>query len=442
MCVVESKRSWGNWQSQITRGGVARESREAWRALDGEIQALARRRSQLDHEETRFLRAAEAMRIWRYVGFASMLAYLEDRLGYAPRTALERLRVARALAELPLLEAALQSGTLSYSAVRELSRVARRDTEEAWLQRATGKSLREIEVLVRGRAKGSNPDDDPDPALCTRHVAFEVSPATYALLRQVQKVLADEKGQHVEPDELVATLCRAVLDGQATSDEQDGRARHQVAVTVCGRCMRGWHDAGGQSTELDAVDLEIADCDAQRLGSVDADTPSRAVQDVPPATRRLVMRRDRHRCAVPWCRSARNLDVHHLVARWEGGRHDPSNLCVLCGGCHRALHEGRLTVKGAAPQLVFARAADQPAPAEAVASPPDVAATPVVDLPVPPDPTPVDMQVRSALLELGFRAETARRAVASAIAHVGVDAPIEQLLREALRHCRGATMRS
>lgn len=445
MCVVDSERSrsWSNWQSRIPRSSTAREPREAWRTLDGEIKALARRRAQLDLEETRFLRAAEAMRIWRYVGFASMLAYLEDRLGYAPRTALDRLRVARALADLPQLEAALQRGVLSYSAIRELSRVARRDTEAAWLERATGKSLREVEALVRGRGKGSNPDDDPDPALCMRHVAFDVSPATYALLRQVQKVLAEEKGQHVDADELVATMCRAVLDGHAGDDEAEARARHQVAVTVCGSCLRGWHDAGGQSTELDPVDLEIAECDAQRLGSVDADTPARAVQDVPPATRRLVVRRDRHRCVVSWCRSSRNLDVHHLVARSDGGTHDPSNLCVLCSGCHRALHEGRLITKGSAPHLQFIRPADvpepvQPAPEEA---PLAEGRPPADDLTFGSEPAPSHVQVQGALVELGFRAETVRRALATAIAHVGMDAPLEVLLREALRSCRGATMR-
>jgi hypothetical protein len=49
---------------------------------------------------------------------------LERTLGYAPRTAQDRLRVARSLGSLPRLTDALACGELSFSAVRELTRVA------------------------------------------------------------------------------------------------------------------------------------------------------------------------------------------------------------------------------------------------------------------------------------------------------------------------------
>ncbi|HYJ09274.1 MAG TPA: HNH endonuclease, partial [Polyangiaceae bacterium] len=76
-----------------------------------------------------------------------------------------------------------------------------------------------------------------------------------------------------------------------------------------------------------------------------ANTP-RAAQDVPPAVRRLVMRRDHGRCVVPGCKHATWVDVHHLQARAEGGAHGPENLITLCGAHHRALHKGRLRVEG------------------------------------------------------------------------------------------------
>src|SRR5690606_37631610 len=50
--------------------------------------------------------------VWRKLGFSTALEYLEDVFGYAPRTAMERLRVARELAELPALEAELRSDRL------------------------------------------------------------------------------------------------------------------------------------------------------------------------------------------------------------------------------------------------------------------------------------------------------------------------------------------
>jgi hypothetical protein len=50
------------------------------------------------------------------------------------------MRVARALATPPEISVALASGGLSYSAVRELTRVATAETEAAWLAASDGRS--------------------------------------------------------------------------------------------------------------------------------------------------------------------------------------------------------------------------------------------------------------------------------------------------------------
>src|SRR5690606_4446683 len=104
-----------------------------YREIDRELRRIAKRRAGLDVEEARWLREAEKQRVWRKLGFSTALEYLEDVFGYAPRTAMERLRVARELAELPALEAELRQGALPWSAVRELSRVMTPHTEAAWL---------------------------------------------------------------------------------------------------------------------------------------------------------------------------------------------------------------------------------------------------------------------------------------------------------------------
>ena len=57
-----------------------------------------------------------------------------------------------------------------------------------------------------------------------------------------------------------------------------------------------------------------------------------------------VKERHGHRCCVPWCRSRRPLDVHHVVKRSAGGADDPGNpmagepgnLIPLCRHCHEA----------------------------------------------------------------------------------------------------------
>src|ERR1044071_5684076 len=94
-----------------------------------------------------------------------MFAYLEAELGYGPHTARERLRVAHALRELPVMSERLEAGDLLHSTVPELTRVATYETETEWLEAANGKNLRQVERLVSGHRMGDLPDDEPDPDL-------------------------------------------------------------------------------------------------------------------------------------------------------------------------------------------------------------------------------------------------------------------------------------
>ena len=57
-------------------------------------------------------------------GFASCAHWLNWRTGLAIGPAREKVRVARALADLPRLSAAMRRGAISYSKVRAITRVA------------------------------------------------------------------------------------------------------------------------------------------------------------------------------------------------------------------------------------------------------------------------------------------------------------------------------
>jgi hypothetical protein len=333
-----------------------RGSQPDWQAVDRALRALAARRAELDADEAHWLREAEALQIWRPLGMVSALDYLERVFGYAPRTAQDRLRVARALGSLPQLTAALSSGELPFSAVRELTRVATPATEASWVAAAIGKNVRQIEELVADHRPGDGPEDPPDPKARTHVVRFELSAETFALLRQTRSVLDDEHGQNLSEDQFVAALCHAVLDGAPTA-EPSGRAKFQVAVTVCERCRQGWQEGAGAKIAIGSAAVERAMCDAQHIGSIDGDAPERAYQDIPPSVVRFVWRRDGGRCRIDSCRSARGLELHHIVHRANGGSHDPSNLVLACSACHSAHHTGTLTISGTADHLDVRRPA-------------------------------------------------------------------------------------
>src|ERR1700755_795518 len=329
----------------------------SWQTIDRARRRIASRRAALDAEEARWLREAERCQIWRELGMVSALDYLERVLGYSPRAAQERLRVARALGELPVLTNALAHGQLPYSAVRELTRVATPGTERAWCDATAGKNLRQIEELVADHHPGDRPEDPGDPQARMRVVRFEVSPETFALLRHAHQILDEERGARLSDDEVIAILCHAVLEG-APAGEPTGRAKYQIAMTVCERCQQGWQEGAGAKVAVDASAVERARCDAQEIGSIDGTEPERAYQDVPPSVARLVWRRDGGRCRVPGCRSTRAIEVHHLIHREHGGSHEASTLILLCSACHSAHHRGKLRIRGTADELVVERTSD------------------------------------------------------------------------------------
>ncbi len=64
-----------------------------------------------------------------------------------------------------------------------------------------------------------------------------------------------------------------------------------------------------------------------------------------------ILKRDRFRCQVPGCHCRRNLHVHHIIRRSQGGGNDPENLIVLCSKHHLHILHDLMTLKieGTAP---------------------------------------------------------------------------------------------
>ena len=242
-----------------------------WQSLHQQLRGIAKRRAALDAEEARCLREADAVRLWRRLGYVHMAEYLERELGYGPQVGAERLWVARELGELPHTEAGLADGTLCYSAVRELSRIATADTEAEWLTAARGKNLRQVEAMVSGRKRGDRPGDPTDPKLVSRVVRLELSPEVFSLFRQTQSAMADEHGGRLDDNAFIEALCRRALEGGGTSE----RPAHQIAITVCESCKRGWQNGAGREIEVGPEVIERAACDAELIGSLDAAQPAR-----------------------------------------------------------------------------------------------------------------------------------------------------------------------
>ena len=98
-------------------------------------------------------------------GLASTARWLGHYCGLAHRTAVEHVRVARALAGFPELAAAMSAGRLSYSQVRAISRLAHGGEHRLvgdLIEAAVNGTAAQSETLVRGLRTVEDADSDAD----------------------------------------------------------------------------------------------------------------------------------------------------------------------------------------------------------------------------------------------------------------------------------------
>ncbi|HUS29889.1 MAG TPA: HNH endonuclease [Kofleriaceae bacterium] len=479
----------------MTRDGMVKVEREVvaqHTQVDRALRRIAVAHAALDADEAHWLRIAEQQRVWPKLGYVHAFEYLEEVFGYAPRTAKERLRVARELGDMPQLEDALRCGETSWSVARELTRVATSDTIERWLDEARGRRLRDVEQMVAGRKKGDLPGDPADPARVKHRVVLELDGESFVVWRQMQQSIEIESDRKLDDRDLVLAIGRRILgeaghrrreeslhaggpaagapasgveaaaaeaettaaartlpapgaaaaNGNVDTTVADKKAplrsvvaRYMIQLTTCRDCGRGWQDGAGVRVEVDRSVVDRAQCNAVICDDEKGMRPKRTI---PARIERLVLERAQHRCEVPGCRSSRYLAIHHIVFWSHGGTHELSNLIVLCDGHHRLLHDGLLKITGEAPdKLAFERGGVPLAGREGHAPRKHVAAASVKRAMNAPDLERDDPATlaQAALRQLGFKAPLAARAVDEACAHVGTGVELGVLIREALRHC-------
>ena len=113
-----------------------------------EIATLAARIDAATYELLVLIRKFDEEEGWN-CGFLNCARWLTWRIGLAPSAAREKVRVARALGDLPLMSEAMKRGQLSYSKVRALTRVARPETEKELVELGRAGTAAHIERVVR-----------------------------------------------------------------------------------------------------------------------------------------------------------------------------------------------------------------------------------------------------------------------------------------------------
>ena len=328
---------------------------------------------------------------WGHQGARTCADWLAWRIGLAPGAAREKVRVARTLAKLPAIDAAMASGRLSYAKVRALTRVATAANETRLVEIALAATGAQLERLCRrfrrviddgaipGMEAAVDPSCDPRGVRVRNtdagHVRIEVTldPADAALvLTAIDRVRDDLRAVTASTERVsaemrtrnaVPTVPRAVpgrLDGliaiaertiAASPQTEAADARNRIVPHVVIHLDQAVFGPDGareayldDGTRISAETFRRASCDST-LVAVTAGADGRVLdvgrksRAVPAAIRRALWTRDRG-CRFPMCSNRHFVHAHHVDHWAHGGPTSLDNLVLLCSFHHRLLHEG------------------------------------------------------------------------------------------------------
>jgi 5-methylcytosine-specific restriction endonuclease McrA len=179
---------------------------------------------------------------------------------------------------------------------------------------------------------------------------------------------------------LLAHIARAFLAESSENTRQE--TPYRITIHHDSQSGVSWVEGANRDYHVPASTLERAQCDAEILDLHDeAGCPSceevspkssrkkeenpareklkdperhgpRIRRSIPPTLRRKVRERDQNRCATPGCHHKRFLSLHHINPVRNGGKEQAINLVTVCSRCHAALHKGKLSVEGKAPNAL------------------------------------------------------------------------------------------
>src|SRR6188768_3062916 len=341
--------------------------------LTTEICTLAGNLNAANHRWLRLIAEFDQRKGWSDGATQSCAHWLSWKCGVAMGAAREKVRVAHALETLPKVSEAMACGKLSYSKVREITRVASAATEDYLLMIAEHGTAQHVEKLVRAyrrcqdaeelsreacqqqnRSVSYRYDDDGSLIINCRLPAEAGALVLKALELAVENVPAGTSAEPVpfsarRADALALVAESFVAHGAI---EAPGTDRHQIIVHVAAETLRD-RTAGCCEFEhgpsMAAETARRLACDASLLALIENDkgeplNVGRKSRTVSAPLRRLLNARDKG-CRFPGCANSRYVDAHHIEHWANGGETKPSNLLSLCRFHHRAVHEGGIRIE-------------------------------------------------------------------------------------------------
>jgi hypothetical protein len=294
---------------------------------------------------------------WAEWGCRSCAHWLNWQIGLDFRTGREHVRVAHRLTELPLVAAAFREGTISYSKVRALCRIANPATEADLVMLARNGTASHVERVVRAyRRSVAVSVEQTDAQHARRYVSwFWDDDGSFVLNARlpaevgalVHQAITEAMEKSRAPfDERAADAFTEVIERALAAGPAGRPDRYQVMVHVEPQVLTGeqgeCHLDDGPALATETA-RRIA-CDTAKVTVTENDVGvldiGRRTRTIPASLRRALHVRDGG-CRFPGCTSRRYTDGHHIQHWANGGPTTLNNLILLCRHHHRLVHEGR-----------------------------------------------------------------------------------------------------
>jgi len=337
--------------------------------LDQNIVFLCTRINAATYELLMMIREFDEQGGWVQWGSLDCARWLAWRCDLSLTTAREKVRVAHALKNLPLVCEFFSSGELSYAEVREITRVANRDNEKALVEFA----LRHTAVHVAERCRelrcGSEESIDTAARAWTNRslrirrdrnremmtITVDLPLDTGELFEKALDKARDDEAISDLPDMEDAYWSKRQADafinlvnGYLSSepgDQGQGNDNYTVTIHVDQSALAG--NEGRSAIAIESVRRLCCDSHAVVITEDDRGEPlsiGRKSRIIPKAISRAVRARDNHTCSFPGCTNKRFLDCHHVQHWSKGGETSMDNLLLLCTRHHTLVHEGGFTI--------------------------------------------------------------------------------------------------
>jgi len=336
--------------------------------LDHAIVSCAARINAATYELLVLIRQFDERAGFLQSGLGNCAEWLAWRCDLCMITAKEKLRVAHALKPLPAISAAFSSGELSYTKVRELTRVAHRDNEQDLLDLALRMTATHVAQRCRELRMGDAASIDTaarafaNRSLSVRRdahrgvmvVTVELPMDTGELLEKALDKARDDEVLEI-PDladtswstrqaDAFLNMVTGYLSG--TGDDKQRNDNYLVTIHVEQSALQG--KEGRSALPIETVKRLCCDSHAVVLTETEKSEPlsiGRKSRIIPKGIERAVRARDNNCCKFPGCHNRRFLQCHHVEHWSNNGETSVENLMLLCTKHHTLLHEGGFRIE-------------------------------------------------------------------------------------------------